>query len=281
MQREAVVGRDEVDAGVRPAAAPFVQVARTAKPRGKLRHHAAVPLPETANAIAILAVPFRPQRRKVADLVAAGPQVPRLGDQLDLRDDRILVNDVEKRAQLVHFVQLAGQRARQIEAKPVDVHVPDPVPQAVHDQLQDPRIAHVERIAAAGEVHVVPRILGREPVVRGVVDAAKRQRGPQVVALGRVVVDHVQNHLDAGRVQVADHGLELADHFAGRVDRGIPRRRREEAQRVVAPVVHQPTLDQVPVVERLLHGQQLDGRDAQVLQIANRRVGAQPGVGAA
>ena len=71
------------------------------------------------------------------------------------------MDDVEERAQLVDLVQFAGQRAGQIEAEPVDVHVGDPVPQAVHDQLQHARIAHVERVAATGEVHVVPRTLGR------------------------------------------------------------------------------------------------------------------------
>ena len=64
--------------------------------------------------------------REIAHLVAALAQVPRLGDQLDLRDHRILVDDVEKRAQLVDFVQLAGQRAGQIEAEAVDVHVRAP-----------------------------------------------------------------------------------------------------------------------------------------------------------
>ena len=67
------------------------------------------------------------------------------------------MDDVEERAQLVDLVQLAGQRAREIEAEPVDVHLEHPVPQAVHDELQHARAAHVQRVAAAGEVHVVAR----------------------------------------------------------------------------------------------------------------------------
>ena len=42
--------------------------------------------------------------------------------------------------ELVHLVQLAGQRAGQIEAEAVDVHLVHPVAQAVHDQLQDARV---------------------------------------------------------------------------------------------------------------------------------------------
>ena len=40
--------------------------------------------------------------------------------------------------------------------------------------------------------------------------------GPEVIALGRVVVDDVQNHFDPGCVQIADHRLELA-HRSGRL----------------------------------------------------------------
>ena len=63
---------------------------------------------------------------EVADLVAAVADVPRLGDQLHLREHRVLVDDVEERAQLVDLVQLAGQRAGQVEAEPVDVHLRAP-----------------------------------------------------------------------------------------------------------------------------------------------------------
>jgi hypothetical protein len=76
------------------------------------------------------------------------------------------VDDVEERAEPIDFVQLARERARQVEAEPVDVHLEHPVAQAVHDQLQHLRALHVQRVAAAGEIHVVARIVGDEPVVR-------------------------------------------------------------------------------------------------------------------
>ena len=41
---------------------------------------------------------------------------------------------------LIDLVQLAGQRAREIEAEAVDVHLQHPVAQAVHDQLQHARV---------------------------------------------------------------------------------------------------------------------------------------------
>ena len=111
------------------------------------------------------------------------------------------MNDVEERAEPVDLVQLARERRGEVEAEAVDVHLRDPVAQAVHDQLQHARMQHVQRVAAAGVVHVVARVVVHEPVVRGVVDAAEGQRRTEVVAFGGVVVDDVEDHLDAGRVQ--------------------------------------------------------------------------------
>ena len=53
------------------------------------------------------------------------------------------MNDVEKCAQAVYFVQLARQRGRQIKAETVHVHLKHPIPQAVHDELEHPRMPHV------------------------------------------------------------------------------------------------------------------------------------------
>ena len=59
--------------------------------------------------------------------------------------------------------------------------------------------------------------------------------GPQLVALGGVVVDDVQDHLEPAVVQARDHLLELAQRI--RDVGGIARVGREEADRIVAPVV--------------------------------------------
>src|ERR1041384_279517 len=92
--------------------------------------------PETAHRVPIFPVPFRPLGGEVADLIAAFAEVPRLSNELHLRQDRVLVDDVEERPKLVHGVQLTSQRARQVEAESVDVHLAHPVAQRIHDQLQ-------------------------------------------------------------------------------------------------------------------------------------------------
>ena len=191
---------DEVDGGVRLAAVIGVQVGRPAEAVREVRRLAALPLPETPDAVPVARVPFAPARGKVADLVAALAKVPGLGDQLHLADHRVLPDDVEEAPEPIHVVQLPSQRRCQVEAEAIHVHLGDPVAQAVHDQLQDARLGRVQRVAGAGVVHVAPLLVHDQPVVRGVVDAPEAECRPALVALAGVVVDHVEDHLDPGAV---------------------------------------------------------------------------------
>ena len=86
------------------------------------------------------------------------------------------------------------------------------------------------------------------------------------VILGGVVEDDVEDHLEPGGVQRADHLLELADLLPA-VARRVLVVRGEISDRLVTPVVAQPARDQRGVVDELVDGQQLDGRDAELGQV--------------
>ena len=83
-----------------------------------------------------------------------------------------------------------------------------------------------------------------------------------------------------GLVQRPDHRLELGDLLAPLAGGGVVVVRGEEADRVVAPVVAQPPLDQVGVVDELVHGQELDGGDAEPGEVLDGGGMGQAGVGA-
>ena len=174
------------------------------------------------------------------------------------------MNDVEERAKLVDGMQLTSQRARQVEAEAVDVHLLHPVAQAVHDQLQHARAAHVQRVAAAGEVLVVARVVRQQPVVRRVVDAAQRQRRAEVIAFGGVVVDDVEDDFEAGGVQRPHHHLELAHAL----ERRAPTRRSAGPARSTTACCS-PSSCAGPFCTRcqssrvVMHRHQLDGGDAE------------------
>ena len=79
-------------------------------------------------------------------------------------------------------------------------------------------------------------------------------------------------------MQPLHHVLELGDVVPGHQ---VARRRREEADGVVAPVVRQPLLDQVAVIEERLDRHQLDRGDAEPRQVLDHLRRAEPLEGAA
>ena len=157
------------------------------------------------------------------------------------------------------------QAGGEVEAEPVHVHLAHPVPQRVDDQLQHVRLPHVQRVPGACGVEVVASAVGQQ-VVRRVVDALEGQHRAELVALRGVVVDHVEDDLDAGLVHGPHQVLELGDDLFD-----TPRRviavRGEEADRVVSPVVPQAVLHQMLVVHEVMDRHQLDRGDAEPLQV--------------
>ena len=119
------------------------------------------------------------------------------------------MNDFEEGVQLVHAAGVARQSGGEIEAETVDMHLADPITQTVHDELERARMEHIEGVAGAGEIQVKARIFREQPVVGRVIDPAKAERRPEMIAFGGVIVDDVENHLDAGGVQIAHHRFEL------------------------------------------------------------------------
>ena len=220
MQREAVVGRHVVDAGMRPAAPPLIEVAAAGQTERQAAHLVAVPLPEAAHGVPVGRVPFSPEDREVPDLIPALAEIPRFGNQFHLRQHRVLVDDIKERPQPIDLVEFTRQRRGQVEPEAIHVHLQHPVPQTVHNELERARVGHVQGIATAGVVHIVAAVVGHQTVVRGVIDAPETEGGPRWFLAG-VIVDHVEDHLDALAVQGLDHGLELGHLLPQDVGAGI------------------------------------------------------------
>ena len=142
--------------------------------------------------------------------------------------------------------------------------------------MQHARLRGVQGVAAAGIVHGVARMLWRQPVIDRVVHSAKTQGGAELIALGGVVVDHIENHLDARRVQSSYHAFEFAHRMAsGR----IARVGGEIADGAVTPVVAQAPVQQVALVHKIVDRQQLHCGHAQRLEVIHHRPTGQTGIG--
>ena len=128
--------------------------------------------------------------------------------------------------------------------------------------------------------YAVARLAVVHPVVEAaVVEAAERQRRPVGRALGGVVVDDVEDHLEAGGVERPDHLLELpAPARPGRRTRSSRdegRRSRSCCSPSSSPCPRAITLR---LADELLHRQQLDRGHPEVAQVVGHRGRGQPGV---
>ena len=179
-------------------------------------------------------------------------------------------------------VGVATEHRCQVEAEPVDAHRAVPVLQRVQHQLPGRPRAEVQLIAGAGGA-VDEVVVGGEHVVVGGREPAQRRetRGQQVVvpvpALAGVVVDDVQDDLDAARVHGAHHLFELARRAARGLVVGVVAVGGEEPDRLVAPVVDGALGRPLVVGVGLVHRHELDRRDAEGAQIGGHQRGARVG----
>ncbi len=271
-QGEPVVGRDEIDAGRWVTAPRPVEVRATGEPVSELGGLASVPPPEGPDDVAVLPVPLGPVQGKAPDLVATRADVPGLGDELAAADHGVLPDHREEARELIPLVLAARQGRGQVEPEAIHVHLGRPGAQRVHHQPERLRMASVQRIAGAGVVEVVAGTVLGKAVVGGIVDAAKAEGGPELIAFGGVVVDHVEDDLEPGHVQRLHHLLELHDvrprFLAGAVT-GVGGK---VGDGVVAPVIAKLPVEEKLVVDEAVDRHQLDGGDPQLPQVAQDRL---------
>src|SRR5208283_5498855 len=104
----------------------------------------------------------------------------------------------------------------------------------------------VQRVPGAAVVGVL-RAIASEDVVHLVREAAEAEGGSRGIALGGVVVDDVEDYLDAGAVQRLDEVSELINGADGALARAVAGMRREERDRGVPPVIDQTRRAVLPI----------------------------------
>src|SRR5208337_4198590 len=82
MQSETIVSRDEINACIGPPPGGLIQIRTTTESITIFTKCFVLSTPEISDTVPVLAIPFSPLRRKVADLVATLTEVPRLCDKL-------------------------------------------------------------------------------------------------------------------------------------------------------------------------------------------------------
>src|SRR5207249_3681656 len=92
----------------------------------------------------------------------------------------------------------------------------------------------------------------------------------------RMVVDHIEDDLDVGAMQLSHHGLEFANlltHVAGTAVAGSGRK---EIRRVVAPIIAQALVEQMLIIQKVVNRHQLDPGDPKLLEVIDYGRARQP-----
>ena len=256
--------RQQINGGRRAFAVALKEIARRGKAPGKFPQRQVPLQPEAAYGVAVVVVPLGKQRREIPDLITAFTNVPRLGNQLHLREHRTVFYRL-KQWRLLAERRRASHDGRQVETKTVDVERLHPVFQAFIRKMRNRRMAEIERVTAAGPVLIIAIV--PDPIIATVINSAHGERRAVEIAFCAVVQHHVQNDLNARRVERLHRIAELVPRLF-RMD-GIARLEREHRQRVIAPVVAQPQPLQTRLAGKMGDGEQFQSGDAEVFQVGN------------
>ena len=164
-ERVAVVGGNVIHRSPGPPRTPIEQVARAGKPGGEFAAQAGIAAPEAADAVAEAIVPLGESGRMMAELIAAGADVPRLGDQLHARESRDPGGARRRSRHSGRNRRSRGRASRRDRSEIRRRGMRHPVAQRIHHHLQHARIGQVQSVAGAGFVDAVTRIVRDKAVV--------------------------------------------------------------------------------------------------------------------
>ena len=117
-------------------------------------------------------------------------------------------------------------------------------------------------------------------IIRGIIDPFEGKHRSVLIALGGVIVNDIEDHFDARRMERADHRFEFVDGI-GRSRGAIARVGSKIAQCVVSPVVRETAFDEGLVVDVVVHGHEFHGGDSKTSQMLDCWLGAESRIGAA
>ena len=148
IEGETIMGIDEVDTIHRLMMAPLVEISTAGDSTGHLSNQPGITLQETAESIPILPIPFSPTGpREVTDLVEAGG-IPCLGNGLAVSENLIQLNAPNHRRVGEGNAILTTRKHRAfIESESIDMHIVDPEPQTIKNELLAYGVVTIKGIA--------------------------------------------------------------------------------------------------------------------------------------
>ncbi len=129
-------------------------------------------------------------------------------------------------------------------------------------------MAGVDRVAGAGVIDVIARIVRHQAVISGVVYALEADGGASFIAFRSMVVDYVKNDFETGVMQLAHHVAKTGEPRSAE----IALLGGEKADGVVTPVIAFPFFDEMMIVKKSMDRQQFHRSNAETFDIGHQRL---------
>ena len=166
---------DKVDGSAPVSSIKSENIGRTRQPRGEIADTVRIATPEAADIVAVAIIPFEKSLGEVTELIAARADIPGLGDQYAVAEERIALQFAKKSGIGFETVAPATKDGRQIEAEAVDSGGGHKVAHGVEDQPARGRMIAGERIAAATVIGERPSFVSQRSEISPIIDPAQRQ----------------------------------------------------------------------------------------------------------
>mmetsp|Transcript_9146 Transcript_9146/g.20361 ORF Transcript_9146/g.20361 Transcript_9146/m.20361 type:complete len:237 (-) Transcript_9146:767-1477(-) len=232
---------DEVYRVCRASAIVLEEILTSTKSGSKVALLSGITLDELPSCISEKTVPFTPSRWtprwKTTNQVAVWPRaIPWFGNELCSGQRRIRCYSSHQRRVVGDLsISHAAHCGCQIKSEAIHMHLIHPIAQARTNPLRTKVIVRAHRVPAASVVgiltsaqKIVMRFCNLSPGV------------PVVLAPGSfrgVIENHIEHHLNAHSMQLADHSLESNYCTTGLISRREALHRHFESYGGVAPVV--------------------------------------------
>jgi hypothetical protein len=107
---------------------------------------------------------------------------------------------------------IAGEDGGEIKPEAIHMHLANPVPKAVDDHAADDGLVPVQRVARARIIRKF-RFVAFKEIINVVLEAFVTECRSVVPPFRRVVINHVEDHLDPGPMERLHHLAEFVENL--------------------------------------------------------------------
>ena len=161
-------------------------------------------------------IPAAPSSAWETSHVISSTGIPWFGNNLAVMQYRIFRNSTrQKRNSKDIPIFATAKLAGQVKTETINMHLQNPVTQAVQNKLNNNRVICIYRISTACIIVVITSVQWRQYIVNLICKTAETKSISQMIAFCRMIVNDIKNHLNSSLMEFFYHLLEFFYTFPG------------------------------------------------------------------